>query len=174
MTAGDVSWFAVHTKPRAEELAEKFLKFQGFTVFYPRISKKISHARKIIDVMRPYFPRYIFVGLDERKPFSHVNNSIGVSTIVYSGDYPLEIPVQIMEALMSRSKDGLMPEVIGDVMKPGQRRRITSGAFKDFIAEIQRVDRSNKISVSIEGSGHCLQASIGRSQLGDIVHPTVR
>ena len=44
--SGQCRWYAVHTLPHKEELAELNLKRQGFTTFTPRAVKSVRHARQ--------------------------------------------------------------------------------------------------------------------------------
>ena len=60
-------WFVVNTHSRKEQMAVANLKNQGFLCYLPQYLKKRSHARSIIWLPAPMFPRYVFVYLDPKK-----------------------------------------------------------------------------------------------------------
>src|SRR5690606_36352862 len=83
-------------------------------VFYPFIRVRKSRKRPNIEAKQvfvdeePYFPRYLFVGLRGRphETIYNVNQTDGVSTVVYCGDEPLAIPGEIMDELFRKADDG--------------------------------------------------------------------
>ena len=57
-------WFVVQTQANSEQIAAANIKQKGFEVYYPNFFKTISHARKTKKVIKPLFPRYIFVSFN--------------------------------------------------------------------------------------------------------------
>ena len=60
----DMNWYVVHTNPNKEEIAERHLIRQNYVIYFPRYKKIINHARKISTVVKPLFPRYLFIKID--------------------------------------------------------------------------------------------------------------
>jgi transcriptional antiterminator RfaH len=60
-------WFAVNTQPLAGARAGRNLENQGFRAFMPRHRGRVRHARKLIPVLAPLFPRCLFVAFDSRR-----------------------------------------------------------------------------------------------------------
>ena len=60
-------WFVVQTQVNSEQIAAANIKQKGFEVYYPNFFKTISHARKTKKVIKPLFPRYIFVSFNKNK-----------------------------------------------------------------------------------------------------------
>jgi len=57
-------WYVVHTQPQAETRAAWRLRNLGFRRFPPRINIVRRHARRIIPVLAPLFPHYLFDRFD--------------------------------------------------------------------------------------------------------------
>ncbi|HSR36420.1 MAG TPA: transcription termination/antitermination NusG family protein, partial [Desulfurivibrionaceae bacterium] len=49
-------WFAIRTKPNRETNARLQYERQGYVVYLPLIRKKVRHARRKEEVLRPFFP----------------------------------------------------------------------------------------------------------------------
>ena len=58
-------WIVAHCHANAENKAEVHLTRQGFEVYFPKIQTTRRHARRIELVVRPLFPRYLFICFDK-------------------------------------------------------------------------------------------------------------
>src|SRR5579872_6555334 len=82
-------WYVVHTLPMKEDWAQFHLENQYFPTFVPRRPRTVRHARKTKTIAAPFFPRYLFVGLDlSADPWRKVSGTFGVSRLVMRGDQP--------------------------------------------------------------------------------------
>lgn len=157
--AADLRWFAVLTKPRAERLAEGELLRQGYRTLYLHYPATVSHARRRIGVLKPYFPRYVFVGLSAGQAFAPVVSTPGVSEVVSSTDGPLPIPADVIAELASRGDDKgkLKPEVLerakarprfakGDVV------RIGAGSLEGLLVTVA-LDEGERVRVWLGAFG---------------------
>lgn len=131
----DVRWYVVHTNAGKERLASEALKAAGYRVFYPWYFARVSHARQQYNVMRPYFPRYLFIGVAEGQSFWDANHAIGVSTVVHGllrtdsdgrREYgPMELSGTGVGAMMARCDE--LGQVLDGPKKPTPRHRETPG-----------------------------------------------
>jgi transcriptional antiterminator RfaH len=149
-------WFAVHTNARAEWMAHCRLREQGYDSLYLHFLGIVRHARRQIAVLKPYFPRYLFVGIGPGQSFGPVNRTIGVASIVQSGDEPLEIPEPVIADLRSRGNAaGLIgPEEVGKraLLKCGSQVRIVQGPLEGFLATVALDDGAQiKVWLSLFG-----------------------
>lgn len=109
--AGSSTWYAVHTRAQMEEKAFVELKRLGLQVFYPftrvrRRRRKPGTTQMIVEwVDKPFFSRYVFVGLDHDGQIGMVNAEDTVSTIVTLGGVPMRIPPIIIDRLMALTDD---------------------------------------------------------------------
>lgn len=92
-----LQWYAVHTKPRQEAVAEVFLTQSGVETFYPRVAPGKS-----------LFTSYIFARFDADTQLRLVKYSRGVTSIVSFGDQPATVDESLIEAIKARIKDGLV------------------------------------------------------------------
>jgi transcription elongation factor/antiterminator RfaH len=163
LTAG-ARWYLVHTRPNCERKANLNLKAQGLTTFLPEIEKTIRHARRLSNVRRPLFGRYLFVSLDiGRDAWSHINSTIGVSRLVAQEGRPAPVPFGIVEALLAHSDAGLTR--LDHSIMQGQRVRILSGPLADFTATIVRLDARRRVDVLLEIMGSAVSVSVERRAL---------
>lgn len=157
-------WYAVHTQPRTEGAVMANLSRLGYEVFCPRYRATVRHARRISEALRPFFPRYVFVGLTEGQGFYTINTLPGVSTVVYGDAGPLQICDGDMELLRSRAnEDGLMdapkqPKTERERMKRGREIRIVEGVFTGYPAIVE-LDKGHEITVLIEWFKRRVKAS---------------
>ncbi len=153
MKRQEATWYAVHTKPQKEGLVHMLLGLQGFETLYLHYPWTIRHARRVKHIMRSYFPRYIFVEVGPGQAMADINNTIGVSTVVYMGDEPLEIPEPVIAELRLRADEtGLLhltPEETNEQRRRyrrGQKVRITEGVLEGLEAVIG-VDAGHEVKV---------------------------
>jgi len=142
-------WYACLTGPRAEQEASVNLRRAGYLVFYPhirevvRVKQRGTERRLRKEVVRPLFPRYLFVALrSPQDSFEGIENAIGVSAIVrlrYS-KVPLRIPNAAMTLMMDWADgEGLCPsEVVPHWFKGrlGDKVEYTDGVFQNIVATI--------------------------------------
>ena len=104
-------WYVAYTQPTAELRAAGHLKRQGFDAYLPLRRQIRRHARREETVLRPLFPRYVFVALDlEADRWRSINGTIGVSNLVCHGERPAALPEGVVEGLrISEIDEGAVP-----------------------------------------------------------------
>jgi transcription elongation factor/antiterminator RfaH len=161
LAAGE-RWFLVHTQPKSEAKAELHLGAQGFTTYLPRIQKTVRHARRLRSVRAPLFPRYLFLALDlERDRWSPVRSTVGVSCLFTSRDgQPVPVPYGVVERLIEQANGGLT-RLDGDLVQ-GQRVRILSGPFADFVGTLERLNEAGRVQVLLRMMGSAVPITLDR------------
>lgn len=143
-----MSWYVVYTKPNAERNAEAHLGRQGFTSYCPHFSRTRRHAGREEKVLRPLFPRYLFVSMDsENSRWRAIRSTIGVSHLVCQGERPLPVPETVIEAIRSREVDGLIIEEMPPPPRPGEQVRIVDGPLADKIGTLLTLTDSERVIV---------------------------
>jgi transcriptional antiterminator RfaH len=161
---GNERWFLVHTLPRSEPRARLHLEAQGFRTHFPQISKTIRHARQLRMVQAPLFARYLFMILDlGRDPWLSVQSTFGVSSLFTSDGRPIPVPEGVVESLIEQASQGSL--VLGDGLEKGQRARILSGPFVDFVGTLERLDENGRVRILIEMMGTAVPVAVDRSRL---------
>lgn len=146
-------WYVVHTKPLKEGLANRLLKTQGFKTLYLWCPDTVKHARRVRKIERSYFPRYIFAAMENGQALYDINHTIGVSTVVYCDDKPLEVPAPVIEELRARGDARGMvqftPRQAGEHRqryRKGQMVRIDEGPLVGFMACVA-LDTGHQVKV---------------------------
>ena len=147
------AWYAVHTNARKEPLVDRLLKHQGFDTLFLHFTNIVKHAGRSSQVIRPYFNRYLFAGVMNGQSLWDINHTMGVSTIVYLGDKPLEIPTPVIEELRARgNRKGLVklaPEQVAGYRKrfrQGEQVRISDGPLAGLFAVVE-LDKGHEVRV---------------------------
>lgn len=184
MPLPSLRWYAVHTLARSEALAYENLKRAGFWLYFPHCRVTVQRMiggkrRRLYEVDRPYFPRYLFVALRfMHEAIGDINDTIGVARVVssrFSGT-PLQIPNDVMDKLIEttdsdeyearfRAKPRLFDPHIGDrVIIDGDDNRSAFQGLKGIIASIEGLDRNRRIKVLAEmfGSQHEIEVAAER------------
>jgi len=146
-TAG---WIVINTHPNKEEIALANLMRQGFEVYCPRLRKRIRHARRTSDVLRPLFPGYVFAAVDRDFPrWRSCLSTYGVRQVVQAAGAPSFLPDGFIESLQVRELDGaiVLPAA---PLRLGQQVRLASGPFDGLIATIVEMDSRNRLVVLLE------------------------
>lgn len=148
-------WFVVHSQPHREAGARFHLANQGFRTFLPRRLKTRRHARKLENVLAPFFPRYLFVVLDlSRDRWRSVNGTFGVSRLVMEGERPQAVPRGIVEALIASCGEREVLRFDGDGrLRVGDRVQVLSGPFADHFGRLERLDDQGRVRLLLEIMG---------------------
>jgi transcriptional antiterminator RfaH len=157
-----ITWYAVYTQPNGEVKAAEHLARQGYTAYLPRHRRYVRHARTRALVLRPLFPRYLFVGLDRlvqrRRP---IRSTVGVVGLVSSADEPVPVAPEIVDALRRQESQGAF-----DLVSPAQRLRagdnirVTEGPFADLIGRLIGVADRERVFVLLDLLGRSVRAEV--------------
>ena len=100
--------FVVHTKPNAENYAVDFLVRFGHQVYFPRVLEHLSRTGRVVDLIRPFLPRYLFVW-DQGQDVSGIKNAPGVSNFVRQGVAFARVGIEVLSQIQAREgADGLV------------------------------------------------------------------
>jgi transcription elongation factor/antiterminator RfaH len=161
-------WYVVYTLPHRERQAKMQLEHQGFRAFLPRQRKTIRHARKLLTVSTPFFPRYLFVALDlARDRWRSVNGTFGVAGLIMAGEAPVPVPSGIVDELIMASSDGGHLR-LGDSLGLGQPVRVLTGPFAALIGHVARLDGAERVLVLLQLLGGTVPVQIPREALAPV------
>lgn len=161
--AGNERWFLVHTQPRKELQARMHLRIQGFRTYMPQYLRTIRHARQLRTIRAPLFPSYFFIILDlGRDRWLSVRSTVAVSRLVGCEDRPLAVPHGIVESLIAHANEANLT-LFGDCLQKGQKVRIATGPFAEFIGTLDRLDDSGRVRVLLNMMGSEISISLQRS-----------
>lgn len=131
-----IAWHVVKTKPKKEDRVSSLLSQATFKIFLPKIKKRLGPQ---LETQVPLFPSYLFVQADFADPQTHrlVKFTRGVTRVLGDQDGPIPLSADLVETLMSRTKDGALIEQ--DLLfKEGDEVRVKVGILKDLIGIIEK------------------------------------
>jgi len=162
------SWFLAQLKPNCARIADKHLTRQGFQTFLPVEEETRQRNGKFVTANRPLFPGYIFVAFDAAHGhWRQVNSTYGITRLVSFGKEPAAVPLDLVSQIMLRcDADGkLLPP---KVLKPGDQVALTKGPFANFVAEVEKIERDQRVWVLMEIMGGQKRVAVGADQLRTI------
>lgn len=154
-------WYVVHTQPHAEEKARLHLDRQGFRAYLPKYLKRRRHARRVDIVAAAYFPRYLFVNIDvAAQRWRSIHSTIGVSRLVCNGDYPAEIPHQIIGQIMQREDEQGFIRTHAPRFSPGDKIKVLEGAFLDCAGIFEAETGEARVAILLDLLGRKVRVSL--------------
>lgn len=161
--SGFDNWFAAQLKPNGLGLATVHLARQGFATFCPtRLETRMRRGQRV-PFRKPLFPGYIFVNFDPAAPgWPAINSTRGIARLIVQDRLAaMPLPPDLMAGLMSRcDEDGLL--LPPSDLEAGDRVRVLSGPFADFITRIEDIRDDQRLGVLIELMGRKVQATLPR------------
>ena len=140
-----MNWYAIYTKPKAEDSVSQQLMHAGIEVYNPKLTVKKYARNKYRDVIESLFPCYIFGKFEPQKHAWMINYTRGVRKVVGSVHNPWPVSDEIIECIRHSEKDGFIT-VNKEEIKCGDILRIAdgplaglTGIFKNFIKGSERV-----------------------------------
>jgi transcriptional antiterminator RfaH len=101
-------WIVVNTHPHKEASAISNLQNQGFNTYCPMLRKRVRHARRTTNVLRPLFPGYLFIEFaDQSLSWRPILSTVGVRTVVRNGEEPCRLDSRSLAGLRFRAQDGV-------------------------------------------------------------------
>jgi transcriptional antiterminator RfaH len=125
-------WCAARLMLRREALATHCLGLAGFDVYLPRLRERRIIRGKRVEVNPPLFPGYCFVLIVLQ--WHAARWCPGVFNLIMDGSGPAHVPDAVIAEIRARERGGLIELPKPPALKPGDRVRITSGAFGGHLA----------------------------------------
>jgi transcriptional antiterminator RfaH len=157
-----ITWYVAYTRPNGEAEAVKHLQRQGYTTYLPQYRRAVRHARRHMLVMRPLFPRYLFVGLDPTSQrWRPIRSTCGVVGLVTSGDRPAPVAPEIVEHLKGREREGAF-----DLVAPVQRLRagdmvkVKKGPDAELVGRLLSVADKERVVILLDLLGRPVPAEV--------------
>ena len=146
-------WLIAQIKPNLYKSAIQNLERQGFETFLPMMEITQIQQNKFIYKKVYVFPGYIFVGFDPLNiTWTKINSTYGVSKILAFNKKPSEVSSDLILELKTRyeTKSNLTQK---ENLQKGDSIKFHAGPFASLIAEVESVDKKNRIWVLLESMG---------------------
>lgn len=168
--SGGERWYVVQTQPNREERAVVHLQRQGFITYLPRYQRMRRHARRAQAVVRPLFPRYLFVMLDlARDRWRSIYSTFGVSGLLSAGEAPLAVPTGLIDEIRAREgQEGIVRLGLPAGVGVGSRVKLIDGIFADAEGIIERVADASRVAVLLKLLGRETRVFVPTGTVGTI------
>ncbi|MCL5023289.1 MAG: hypothetical protein M1497_07970 [Nitrospirae bacterium] len=148
-----MNWYAIYTKPNAEESVSALLSGAGIETFNPKIKVLKRIREKYVDVVEELFPSYIFAFFDTDTQSHMIRYTRGVKYVV-GKENPLSVHPSLIDAIRQRMENGIvMPAPLN--LTRGDRVLIKEGPFKDFYGIFERVIPGRERALILLEALHC-------------------
>lgn len=101
-----MNWALATVKPNTEPSVQRALMRSGFPFHIFRYQSKIIRLRKVVTVLKPLFPRYIFVSFEHAWKACHLDNVQGLVT--FGGELAAVSHV-LVESLVRSGQNDIIP-----------------------------------------------------------------
>jgi transcriptional antiterminator RfaH len=158
-------WYAIHTKPRQETIAQTSLQREAIETFYPKLRRKKTIRRVRRWVVGSLFPNYIFARFDAAKSGRLVKYANGVLNIVSFGGKPALVDDDIIAAIAEHSQDNVLT-IEPPKLKAGDLVEIQGGPLRGLqgVFEREMSDR-DRVIVLLEVLAKGARVEVTRDQL---------
>jgi transcriptional antiterminator RfaH len=131
-----MNWYAIYTKPKAEDSTTQLLNNAGIETLTPKIKTRKYLRKKYAEGIEQLFPCYIFAFFDIERHGHMIKYTRGVRYIV-GKEHPLKVHQEIINAIRERMEGGIVKQVI-ERFRRGEKVLIKEGPFKDFYGIFER------------------------------------
>jgi transcriptional antiterminator RfaH len=144
------AWYAIHTKPRQESLAESSLRQEGIETYFPKLRRRKTIRRVRRWVTNPLFPSYIFARFDAGQSRRLVRYANGIANIVSFGGQPAIVDDSILGAIQEHAEDAVVT-LPPTPYRPGDLLEIQDGPLRGFQGVFEReMSDSDRVVVLLE------------------------
>jgi transcriptional antiterminator RfaH len=157
-----ITWYVAYTQPNGEMRALEHLERQDYATYLPRYRRMVRHARRRTLMLRPLFPRYLFVGLDRQtQRWRPICSTCGIVTLVTKGNEPALVDAAIIEGLQRRENEGAfdLPSPVRR-LSAGDAVRVTDGPFADLVGRLLGATDGERVFILLDLLGRTVRAEL--------------
>lgn len=160
-----LSWAAVNTHPHQERIALDNLKRQGFETYCPMVHRRVRHARRTQDVLRPLFPGYLFAAVEPMvQPWRPMLSTVGVRTVVRFGDELSLLDDSFIRGLKAQEVNGVVRPPTAD-FKVGDKVSVAAGALEGLAATVVALSEKDRVTVLLNILSRPVNVQLGADLL---------
>ena len=166
---GRERWYVARSLPHKEHSAKQRLIAQGFCTFLPMQDRTLRHARKIMTVCRPVFPRYLFVRFDPMTTkWRSINGTIGLDRLIMRGDVPEPVRPGVVESLIA-SVDDRDRLQFRQTLKCGDQVRLLCGPFAEQLGILEHLGSNERVQVLLSFLGGPIPVQVDRTSVALVI-----
>lgn len=147
------------TRPNHEAIASVNLSRQGYVNYCPRYAIKQAKT----NVIRPLFPRYIFIWIDQF--WSSILGTRGMSRVLLGDNGPAALPDEIIKELRAREYHGLVQLTQPPKFLPGDQVKQTEGPLVGHLMIYEGQSNNDRVKVLINLLGRACRIELDEKSL---------
>ncbi len=160
-------WTVVHTHARAEDKAAHHLRQQGYAVYLPKCRKRRKHARRTEVVNTPFFPRYLFVAIDEMATaWRAIRSTVGVAGLITRDERPVRVPTDVIDEIRGREDEAGLIVTAASPFAPGEKILILDGPFTDLYGFFSNLTDDHRVVLLLDLLGRKVKISVPLETVG--------
>jgi transcriptional antiterminator RfaH len=157
-------WAVARLQPRHEHSGLVHLGLNGYTIYYPRVrEKRIRHGRRI-EVRPPLFWGYCFFVVEDGQWYT-ARWAIGICGVIMDGTKPARVPDSVIAEIKGRERNGLVKLPRREELKPGDRVRVTQGAFAGHLGLYADMRPKERVEVLLQLLGSLQRVTLPRGAI---------
>jgi len=158
-------WYALHTKPRQETLAQSSLQREGLETFFPKLRRRRTIRRVRKWVTGALFPGYIFARFDAVQSGRLAKYANGVTNIVSFGGQPAIVEETIIAAIRAHADDDVVT-VQPVQFHPGDVVEIQVGPLRGLQGVVEReMSDHDRVIILLDTLAQGTRVQVSREQL---------
>ena len=156
------NWYVIYTHAGKELYSANELRKQDFKIYIPTIRKLVRHSRYVKNVLRPFFPRYIFINLNlETQEWRKINYTRGVVKLISTNEKPVMISELVINELKLLEDDkGFIDQLSLSNYKKGEELEIINGPFKGIYGIFDGLSDNLRVKVLLNFMGRTINIPI--------------
>lgn len=160
------NWYLIYTKPRAEQLAFENLQRQNFNVYLPLINETYRRRGKYVTCTEAMFPRYLFIQLNcSTDNWSPIRSTLGVSSMVRFGTYPMQVPDGLIESLKNNEDEAGIQSIQVKEFEKGDKVLIIEGAMAGLEGIYENQTSQERVTILLNSAGKYTRVNMTRHNL---------
>ena len=159
-------WYCATTGPGREALAQARLEHLGFAAFLPLVAREVRHARQVAVLMRPMFPRYVFLRFDlAADQWRRAYAARCLRIFGPTPEQPAPLPLGVVEAWQAEGLDRpIVRDIAPDLIAAGAEVTLAAGPFADHRG-VCLWDDGTRVRVLLSLMGCQVPATMPRGQV---------
>jgi len=133
-----MNWYAIYTKPKAEDAVSEKLRQAGLAVYNPKLKARKYIRNKYREVVEQLFPCYLFAKFESEKFLWMITYTRGVKKVVGANGRPWTVSEEVIDFIRRYEQDGFVTMRYEDI-KEGDVVRIAEGPLSGLTGIFKRV-----------------------------------
>lgn len=160
-------WYAIHSKPRQEQVAAQNLSRQAFEIYLPKIKQARRYRGQWRHRIEALFPRYLFIRLNLGEDnIAPIRSTRGVSKLVSLSGLPTAVPDPLIDALIqSAEPDTGLHHPEEALFEAGNPVTIVDGPLQGLEAIFKAQDGEQRSIILLTILGKTQQLRIDKNHL---------